>query len=107
MINFLGLFGRRAPAPAPSPPVKEDPPRKPRRRQQKRRNGAASPARPRLRWEEHPAASEIIKLHYPSKRPQIIAAMVASYFPNHKITANMVIGRAHRMGLSKDAREPI
>lgn len=66
-------------------------------------NGHVCPI-PRLRWDDQPEAERIITAHYPTKRPEIIAAMLAPLFPEHIITRNMVIGRAHRLGLRKDKR---
>ena len=55
----------------------------------------------RIRWDSQPRADELIETHYPTTRPEIIAAMVATLFPGHRITANMVIGRANRIGVQK------
>ena len=66
-------------------------------------NGHVCPI-PRLRWDDQPEAERIIRTHYPTKRPEIIAAMVSPLFPGHAITPNMVIGRANRLGLRKEKR---
>jgi len=60
-----------------------------------------SRGRGRVKWEGNDRADELIRIHYPTRPPELVAAMVAPLFPDHKITANMVIGRANRIGVQK------
>ena len=51
-----------------------------------------------------PEADKVLRTHYHFKRPKDIAILLAAIM-KRSITANMVIGRAHRLGLawSRDA----
>jgi hypothetical protein len=59
------------------------------------------PLTDRIRWDNFPEANQIILDHYATTKPEVIAAMVAPYFPNHFISKNRIIGRANRLGLGK------
>lgn len=82
-----------------APPVETYAARKARRR----RTGEPSS---RIDWKKHPAAERILRTHYASKPPEIIAMMIAPLIPEHRVTRNAVIGRANRLGLKGRSKHP-